>query len=161
MILSIDPGPLKSAYCMVRNADYKPLDFGLIANDELMKIVKHGEYNQFVIECIASYGMAVGKETFETCYWIGRYMQAAVDTGFKACRIYRKDEKLCLCGSMRAKDTNITHALIDRFAQHDFKSGKGTIKNPDWFYGFKKDIWAAYAVGVTFLDSLKGLYTPK
>ena len=37
-------------------------------------------------------------------------------------------------------------ALIDRFGVVGTKSNKG------WFYGFKSDIWSAYAVGVTYHD---------
>ncbi len=99
---------------------------------------------------IASYGLAVGKEVFETCVWIGRFIEC-----FKCpftWYIYRKEEKMNLCGSMKAKDSNIRQALIDRFGVVGTKREKG------WFYGFKKDIWSAYAVGVTFLDKQKGLY---
>jgi hypothetical protein len=54
-----------------------------------------------------------------------------------------------LCNSMKAKDSNIRQALIDRFGE------VGVKKAPGWFYGFKKDVWAAYAVGVTYLDKIK------
>ncbi|KHD34036.1 hypothetical protein NL50_18035, partial [Clostridium acetobutylicum] len=71
--------------------------------------------------------------------------------------IYRKDEKMNLCHSMKANDSTITQALVDRFAYGVRNHGKGTKKEPGWFYGFKKDIWQAYAVGVTYFDMyLKG-----
>lgn len=69
--------------------------------------------------------------------------------------VYRKDEKMTLCGSMKAKDSNIKQELINRYAKHDFKSGKGTKNNPDTFYGVAKDVWQAIAVGVTYYEGLK------
>jgi hypothetical protein len=107
----------------------------------------------FAIEMVASYGMAVGKHVFDTCVWIGRFVQAIHPREHKY--VYRKEEKLCLCGSMKAKDSNIRQALIDRYAKHDFKNGKGVKKNPDTFYGVSKDAWQAIAVGVTCYENSK------
>lgn len=154
MILSIDPGNIESAYCVIDKTNYKPIEFGKIKNEELReKLLDELHYypiETLAIEMIASYGMAVGKEVFETCVWIGRFIES-----FKCpftYYVYRKDEKMNLCGSMKAKDSNIRQALIDRFATFDFKNGKGTKKQQDFFYGFSKDVWAAYAVGITWLD---------
>ncbi len=66
------------------------------------------------IEMVACYGMPVGREVFETCVNIGRLMDRIEKVlHLKPTWIYRKDEKICLCNSMRAKDSNIRQALID------------------------------------------------
>lgn len=149
IVLAIDPGNIESAYTLM-NDHYEIFQFGKIGNEEMLSVIEDTMPDVVVIEMVASYGMAVGKEVFETCVWVGRFLQASeVETKL----IYRKDVKMNLCGQTRAKDSNIRQALIDRFAKHDFKNGKGTKKNPDWFYGFKADIWQAYAVGVTYIDS--------
>lgn len=155
-ILSIDPGNELSAYCLI-DKNLKPVKFGKVDNEYLLSIIheliKAYDIDYYAIEMVASYGMAVGRTVFETCVWIGRFYQQINEYSYKnPTFIYRKDEKLCLCGNMRAKDSNIRKALIDRFAKHDFVYGKGTKNDPDWFYGFRADIWQAYAVGITFRD---------
>ncbi len=146
MILAIDPGNIESAYCVIDKETYKPIEFGKIDNQLLLIKLCELKYETLVIEMIASYGMPVGKEVFETCVWIGRFIQRRDCASYYY--VYRKDEKINICGSMKAKDSNIRQALIDRFGQ------VGTKKNPGWFYGFKADIWSAYAVGITYLDKV-------
>jgi hypothetical protein len=149
-ILAIDPGDKQSAYCFIDSEDLRPLRFAKAENAEVLLVLQLEKYDLVVIERLASYGMPVGRNVFETCEWVGRFTQAAqkpVDY------IYRQDEKLHLCHDSRAKDANIRRALIDRFATHDLKNGKGTKKNPDWFYGFSSDVWAAYAVGITYTET--------
>ena len=149
-VLAIDPGNLQSAYCFLDAETLKPLRFGKVNNHEVLSILASWPYEKLVIERVASYGMAVGRDVFETCEWVGRFTQAALP--HRADYLYRREEKLHICGDSRANDANIRRALIDRFARHDLKTGKGTKKNPDWFYGFHADIWAAYAVGVTYIE---------
>lgn len=145
-ILAIDPGNIESAYCVIDSETYKPVEFNKIENERIALGMRFADYDLLVIEMIASYGMPVGKEVFDTCVWIGQFKEIATMKNKKVEYIYRKDEKMNLCNSMKAKDSNIRQALIDRFGV------VGTKKEPGWFYGFKKDIWQAYAVGVTYLD---------
>lgn len=159
MILAIDPGNVESAYCLIDVKTYKPIEIGKIDNYQMVKKIETLEYDAVVIEMIASYGMAVGKTVFDTCVWIGQFIANALfkDNQLKVQYVYRKDVKMNLCRSMRAKDNNITQALIDRFAPYTRNRGKGVKNAPGWFYGFKADIWQAYAVGVTYLDKNKNM----
>lgn len=172
LIFAIDPGDVQSAYCIVDTATYKPLEFGKVGNYELRDVLSdrleqsqtptsdtdgnlHRTEFTVVIERIASYGMAVGATVFTTCEWIGRFAEITELNGFTPQYVYRKEEKLTICGDSRAKDANIRRALIDRFAQHDMKNGRGTKANPDWFYGFYADCWSAYAVAYCYIEKIK------
>lgn len=156
-ILAIDPGNIESGYAIIEMPDFKLIEFGKVKNEKLLadiedRFVYDTTIDAVAIEMVASYGMAVGKSVFDTCVWIGRFVQALANDGVDY--VYRKDEKMCLCGSMKAKDSNIRQALIDRYAKHDFKNGKGVKKNPDTFYGVSKDVWQAIAVGVTYYENI-------
>jgi hypothetical protein len=156
-IFAIDPGDVESGFAIIRMPDFVLCEFGKIENEKMLEMAENysraNAVDIFAIEMIDSYGMSVGKTVFETCVWIGRFIQAVKHKKYTF--VYRKDEKICLCGSLKAKDSNIRQALIDRYAKHDFKSGKGVKKNPDTFYGVSKDVWQAIAVGVTCYENSK------
>lgn len=149
-ILSIDPGTTESAF-VIMGDDCKPERFGKISNEELLSnIYKEMNIGLCVIEKIECYGAKVGYEVFDTCVWAGRFHEAAINVNIPVEYVTRRDEKMTLCGTMRANDKAIRAALIEIFAEHDFVNGKGKADNKDWFYGFKADIWAAFAVGYTY-----------
>ena len=153
MLLAIDPGNVESAYVVV-DKNLKPIEFGKIPNEDMLPTINsacfHGRIKEVAIEMVACYGMPVGKEVFDTCVWIGRFVQEA--EGYANVNyVYRKDEKIHICGNMRAKDSNIRQALIDRFGV------VGTKKDKGWFYGFKGDIWSSYAVAVTYKEMRKAV----
>lgn len=142
-ILAVDPGNEMSAYVILDDS-FIIHDKGIVDNEELLKIAEEKEYDKLIIEMITSYGMPVGREIFETCVFIGRLREKSTKP-YKY--IYRKDEKMNICHTMKAKDSNIRQALIDRFGEVGTKNNKG------YFYGFKKDIWSAFAVGITYIDT--------
>lgn len=150
-LFAIDPGNVQSAFVVV-DENYTIYYKEKSENRIVLEWMQGFRPDRVVIEKIASYGMAVGREVFDTCIWIGRFTQAAIALGIPVEYIFRSEEKLTICHSPKAGDTNIRRALIDRFAKHDLKNGKGTKKTPDFFYGFKADMWAAFAVAVTYLD---------
>ena len=148
-IMAIDPGNVESAYvvwdgCVIHS-------FGKVLNDEMLQLLESTVFDSVVIEQIKSYGMAVGESIFETCVWSGRFMQKVIHT-VSVNRIPRQEIKLHICKSSKAKDANVIQALIDRFAGDVSNKGKGTKKDPGFFYGFAKDVWQAFAVAVTYYD---------
>lgn len=151
IILAIDPGTDNSAFVLWNHDEQKICDKGIILNIDLLekieRLAKDKTTNcHVVIEMIACYGMAVGRETFETVYWIGQFAHAWKNKN-PSVLIFRKDIKLHHCNSMKAKDTNIRQALIDRFGN------PGTKKNKGKLYGISKDLWSALAIAIYYGDT--------
>ena len=150
MRIAIDPGNVQSAIVAVPDDSFNPqLGFAaILPNDDAREwLYNHTtSADEVVIEMVASYGMPVGAEVFDTVFWIGRFYESLRARGVGVHRMFRRDVKLHICHVSRAKDANIRQALIDRFG------GVGVKKAPGWFYGFKADIWAAYALAVTYFE---------
>ena len=153
-ILAIDPGPVESAYVVIDAETCRPDDFGKVPNAAMRQLIVCGDIvaDRSAVEMVASYGMAVGAEVFDTCVWIGRYLEVLELT--EPQRVKRLPVKLHHCHDSKAKDSNITQALVDRFAPGQPNHGKGTKAAPGWFHGFFKDIWQAYALAVYAADKL-------
>ncbi len=160
-ILAIDPGTTQSAYVMWDGDKEKIIKCGIENNYDLLKILNVcSKAYAFTlrIEMVGHYGtgMPAGKSIFETCIWIGAFLHKyGVMHNFKDYLVLRKTIVTHLCGSTKAKDSNVRQALIDRFGE------PGTRKKPGKLYGVKKDIWSALALAVYMSDKRKELQNDK
>lgn len=136
--IGIDPGNTHSAAVAIKEGSV--ISKVYLPNDEFIYVMislkHHVSTARFVCEMIASYGMPVGREVFETCVFIGRLKERLTLMD----RITRISVKNSICHSSKAKDANVRQALIDIYGP------PGTKKNPGGTYGIKGDMWAALAV---------------
>lgn len=151
MILALDPGTTETGWVIFSPDDKRVHYSGVMPNaDVLMFLREPSQPRLLAIEMIASYGMPVGREVFETCVWIGRFVQAWHSP--EAVRmVYRRDVKQHLCGTSKAKDANVRQALIDLFpATGGGKTPQvGTKGQPGPLYGVSTHAWPALGVAIT------------
>ena len=156
-VIAIDPGNKKSAMVIMDGESMKPLYMELMENEELQAYIKclhFDERDRGAIEMLQSYGNLIGRDVLDTAVWIGRFYETLRrKLFFPPEYVYRMEEKMHICHSSKAGDAEIRRALIDRFCKHDFRTGRGTKGNPDFFAGIKADLWAAYAVGLTYIET--------
>lgn len=143
-LLAIDPGTTQSAYVFYDTHKTEIHEKDIVENQKMIAVIESSDPDEIAIEMIAAMGMAVGKSVFETCLWIGRYVQVAYDLAIPCSFVYRREEKIFLCGSMKAKDANIRQAIIDILGKEKTK-------------GIHKDMWAALAVALTYADKVKNV----
>lgn len=146
-LYALDPGTEESALVELHNGKAA----GQIwPNGSLLAFLRSALFPSgahLVIEQVESFGMPVGREVFETVFWAGRFAEAWDERGCVTWSMLpRRQVKLTLCGSARAKDPNIRQALIDRYG------GPASAKKGGALAGIKSHLWAALAVGVTFTE---------
>lgn len=175
-IMAIDPGTTESAY-VILDDQYQILSADKVGNDVILSIIADAPgLDAVIIEDIeprysstdkSAAGAVMGQSTIETIKAFGRFSWQASLRGLMVGSIFRRDERSCLIPTKRNglpplpetapkhADGQIRVSLIRRFARHDKERGRGTMANPDTFYGFHGDMWQAMAVGVTWLDQAK------
>lgn len=149
--LAVDPGTIQTAFVLWDGQQIIEAD--TIPNNQMLAYLEkeHSQDTLCGIEMVESYGMAVGKEVFETVVWIGRFYQQATLSHFLPPQlVYRRYVKIHHCHDPRAKDTNIRQSLIDKYGP------PGVKKSPGVTYGLVKHEWSAFAIA-TYLTEKDAL----
>lgn len=144
IILGIDTGSTKSAYCAIDGDTDKPIAFAKISNADLTDIVRNEYYDALGVEGFACYGARIGQETFDAAYVVGRIQQLADDRGTDWYMVLRRQVKKCLLGKSSGKDCNdkaVRQALIDKYGE--------------WTEGMTYDVFSAYAIATTLAKELR------
>lgn len=150
MIVALDPGTFQTA--IVQWEGQKVHEAMILDNEQCLTFLR-GRSKPFTlaVEMIASYGMSVGAEVFQTCLHIGRIQEIAIVRSIPCHLVYRREVKMHLCGSVRAKDGNIRQALVDKFGGKDKAIGRKATPGP--LYGVSSHLWSALAVAVCFEET--------
>ena len=141
IVVGIDPGPVESAYVVWDGTDI--LEYGDLNNGVLLPFMAEHDGIK-AIEQIRGFGILASNPLFDTCVWVGRFVQA---WGEEVCELVpRKTVVTHLCGNARAGDKFVREALIARIGP------QGTKKEPGPTYGIAGHKWPALAVAVAYAD---------
>ena len=162
-VVGIDPGPRTSGVVVVSwpgddisappmvEATSAASDMGAVS-----MIVRHGRADVVVCEWLTSYGAAVGATVLETAAVVGAVEAAAtIGVGDRAPtveRITRPEVALELCGTRRARDSQIHEAIRQIYRDAGLATGggsdatRGVRAQPGPLYMVRSHAWDALAV---------------
>jgi hypothetical protein len=143
LVIGIDPGTKQSAY-VAWDGNFIT-DVATVPNTKVLTYLRSLDPKTCVVlENVEPYGMAVGRETFETIYWIGRFFQRARDiVGLQqVSRLPRRAVKKHLRLKPGAGDKEVRKALINILE-----------RNPIEWHGMKGHEVQALALAVTWWNT--------
>lgn len=153
LVYGLDPGPTQSGLVVWDDESRKVVEHGHRDNHSLLfdfevwrdSILLHS--STLVIEGIQHMGMPVGKPTFETAFWSGRFFQAWPGP---RTRIYRGQVKQFWLGKQNARGSQIKEAILKNFGGKE--TAVGTKVNQGPLYGLRVHEFSALAVALTFSE---------
>ena len=155
-VLAIDPANKQTAYVLFDKNTWEIYDKGIIPNKEFIEMIEKGNFDKVALEIIVNMGVS-GRTLFETAEYVGIYTYITNTLQKPLKRVRRTDVKKHFKVKRSTKhkkqpsaDSQIRTSLIERFGE------VGTKDNQGYFYGFKADIWQAFAVGVYAVDKERG-----
>jgi hypothetical protein len=141
-ILGIDPGPFESGYVIWDGSAI--LERGYLPNQQLLQRLTGNGYDVLAIEGVVCYKKVVGRSTFETCIWIGRF-----DSDCTATIISEPEVRQHITYTRLSSEPQVRRALLDRFGEQGTKAAPGPL------YGITAHLFSALAVAVTAWDRLE------
>lgn len=149
-ILAIDPGNVESGWLIMDTDSKQPLAFGIQPNTEILLGIRDKLFtvDGLVIEMLEGFGMKAGMTVFDTCVWVGRFVERW-DNAATTRIMGRKEAVLHLCGNKTAGDPAVREALMYRYG--------ATKKHPGALKGITSHVWSALAIARTFSDKYKSL----
>ena len=148
LIAAIDPGDVKSAFVIYDDETDHIIDSYHGVNAGIQAKLQMAEADHFAVEMVATYGRPVGRNIFETCVWIGRFIEAWTRTHAKLWSFVYRNTVIChLCGSRwftdpatgkrkGYSDSHIRSILIERYGGKDKAIGGvkcRKCKGKGWF----------------------------
>lgn len=113
-VLGVDPGTTESGICLV-GGNYDIHESHKMPSLDVVQFIRNAMPSVVVCESIQAYGMAVGREVFETCYWIGEYRQACRQCGVPFVLYPRPEYARAIAGVQKVTDSVLRQALLLRF----------------------------------------------
>lgn len=147
IVLAIDPGNKQSALVLYDTIKSSVIDKCKIDNEEARLRVKYAVADHLAIEMAESFGAKVWGQVFTTVLWTGRFVEAWSKT---FTLVTRREVKMHLTNSAKAKDSQIRNCLIERWGGKDTAIGNKMTPGP--LKGITADCWQALAIAVTYSD---------
>lgn len=143
-VLGVDPGPTETGYALV-GPGYQVVEAGKTSNEAIITMLRANPPSHIALESVQSYGMAVGREVFDTCFFIGEVIRACKDAGIPFTLYPRPEYTRRICGVGKVNDAVLRQALLLRF---------GGDRKGEPLFALKgcTDKRSAFAVAVYHLD---------